>query len=483
MNTAEPPKVQSPSAAGAPWTIQPELDNRRPSATGGRAPLAPHAASRSQPIILGDSANAVAAPERRSAWQRQGSPASRPQGRLLLAKAGALFVAIAATGFAEVKLLGLPPWVNLLYVALALAIALDSLRTPRTRSPVAASRWLETRTVRALPAPADETPGTGEANGPPGPDEHELAGLGPNEKSDDAAAEATRGAGQQDDAAGGAVASARGTHHAASEAVRTDAAADSEPRAAEEDEDDLASDRALPRPQRGPALGYTTVPVDGHGERLAQDTQAVRGWCAEHGVTVVKMIHDVEGSGEREAGPALAWALERIAAGEVDTLVVPRLQSLAPSVGNLPPLLRWLSEDPRALVALHPELDTATEAGRLAASALAGVGNWEKERLSARTRRGLEAARSRGAGRGGAAVAHVPGLRERITRMREEGTTLQAIADALNAEGVPTIRGGAKWRPSSVQAATGYRRPAKARGISVPTKVKVADSRQAPTPR
>jgi hypothetical protein len=42
--------------------------------------------------------------------------------------------------------------------------------------------------------------------------------------------------------------------------------------------------------------------------------------------------------------------------------------------------------------------------------------------------------------------------------------TLQAIADELNAEGVPTIRGGKQWRPSSVQAAAGYRRPRKPKG-------------------
>ena len=45
--------------------------------------------------------------------------------------------------------------------------------------------------------------------------------------------------------------------------------------------------------------------------------------------------------------------------------------------------------------------------------------------------------------------------------MRASGMTLQAIADTLNREGVPTIRGGALWRPSSVQAATGYKRPAR----------------------
>jgi hypothetical protein len=42
--------------------------------------------------------------------------------------------------------------------------------------------------------------------------------------------------------------------------------------------------------------------------------------------------------------------------------------------------------------------------------------------------------------------------------MRADGMTLQAIADVLNAEGVPTQRGGVEWRPSSVQTAAGYKR-------------------------
>ena len=36
--------------------------------------------------------------------------------------------------------------------------------------------------------------------------------------------------------------------------------------------------------------------------------------------------------------------------------------------------------------------------------------------------------------------------------------TLQAIADQLNEEDIPTVRGGAKWRHSSVQAVSGYQR-------------------------
>ena len=43
--------------------------------------------------------------------------------------------------------------------------------------------------------------------------------------------------------------------------------------------------------------------------------------------------------------------------------------------------------------------------------------------------------------------------------MRQGGMTFQAIADRLNSEGVPTMRGGSEWRVSSVQSAAGYQRP------------------------
>jgi DNA invertase Pin-like site-specific DNA recombinase len=213
-------------------------------------------------------------------------------------------------------------------------------------------------------------------------------------------------------------------------------------------------------------LGYVRVARAANAGELETHSTAIRAWCADHGMTLTTIVHDVEMQpGNAAAHPALDWALEQIATGEAQTLATTTLRHLSPSVANLPPLLRWFTEPERTLVAIDLRLDTATEAGRLAAFALAGVGGWEHERISARTRRGLEAARSRGR----AAVADQPELRERIVRMREQGLTLQAIADALNEEGVPTLRGGAKWRPSSVQRAAGYRRPpAQQQGVTPP---------------
>ncbi len=45
----------------------------------------------------------------------------------------------------------------------------------------------------------------------------------------------------------------------------------------------------------------------------------------------------------------------------------------------------------------------------------------------------------------GSGIADDPHLRDRILDMRADGLTLQAITARLNAEGVPTVRGGAKW--------------------------------------
>ena len=174
----------------------------------------------------------------------------------------------------------------------------------------------------------------------------------------------------------------------------------------------------------------------------------------------MRIVHDVE-SDARDTGarPALCGVLERLAEGEAETLIVNRLGQLLARGGQASAAADLVRPQPENARGARPAARHATEAGRLAAFALAGVGGWEHERLSARTRRGLEAARARGSANGRASVGDVPELRERITRMREQGMTLQAIADVLNEEGVPTLRGGAMWRPSSVQRATGYRRP------------------------
>jgi hypothetical protein len=122
-------------------------------------------------------------------------------------------------------------------------------------------------------------------------------------------------------------------------------------------------------------------------------------------------------------------------------------------------VIEWLDQLDARLVVIDIDLDTHTEEGRLAARALARVGALERRSGAEAARRPRRERVERPSSGRLAAVSDRPLLQRRIATMRASGMTLQAIADTLNREGVPTLRGGAKWRPSSVQAATGYKRP------------------------
>jgi DNA invertase Pin-like site-specific DNA recombinase len=205
------------------------------------------------------------------------------------------------------------------------------------------------------------------------------------------------------------------------------------------------------------ALGY--VHVSDGGDLLSRGA-SIREWCAARAVALATVVHDAG-----ELRPSLAWALEQIDARGAELLVVARLRDLASDVGDLLPLLRWFDAPTRGLVALDLGLDTTSEAGRVAAAAIADL----VARADAEPGIGARLRRGRAPGRGRPAVADTPELHDRIAAMREHGMTLQAIADALNEDGIPTVRGGRLWRPSSVQRATGYRRPsAPGRGIELP---------------
>ena len=92
---------------------------------------------------------------------------------------------------------------------------------------------------------------------------------------------------------------------------------------------------------------------------------------------------------------------------------------------------------------------------------LTTVSQWEREVIGERTSAALQHKIAQGQHIGAAALGYrvSAGKLEkeaveqktvrRIRRLRSKGWTLQAIADKLNSEGVPTKRGG-RWHPSTV---------------------------------
>lgn len=210
-------------------------------------------------------------------------------------------------------------------------------------------------------------------------------------------------------------------------------------------------------------LAYIRVSTEeqaASGLGLAAQEAALVAEIARRGWDLVEVVRDEGVSGKDLNRPGIQSALERLARREVDGLVVAKLDRLTRSLADLTDLLSWAERLDVNLVALDFGLDTSTPTGRLVARLVGSVAEWEREVISARTREAAAMMRLRGERWGGlAGVADtMPEVATRILHERAAGATWQAIADGLNRDEVPTVRGGACWRVSSVQVAGGYRR-------------------------
>jgi DNA invertase Pin-like site-specific DNA recombinase len=217
--------------------------------------------------------------------------------------------------------------------------------------------------------------------------------------------------------------------------------------------------RSGPAPRVGRrVIGYLTVPTELGAQETSASSHAIKAACARAGWNLTEVVSDRE-SGRILDRPGLRYALERIAGDKANGLVISELQRLSRSIVDLGTLMAWFRDSEATLIALDLRIDTSTREGYHVASTLIALSDWERQRIASRTRNGLAEVRALGQPTGRPAVSDRPDLLERICAMREANMSLRAIADRLNAEQIPTLRGGKEWRPSSIQAALGYRRP------------------------
>jgi len=203
------------------------------------------------------------------------------------------------------------------------------------------------------------------------------------------------------------------------------------------------------------AVAYLRVSTEEQadsGAGLAAQKSAIEAEAARRGWTLVAVEVDT-GSGKRLSGrPGLMSALEEVSQGRADVLVVAKLDRLSRSLVDFAGLLVRAQEEAWNLVALDLGVDLSTPAGEFLASVMASAAQWERRIIGTRTREALEAKRASGV-RLGRPSQIDPAVLLRIKSMRDAGQTLKSIADGLNGDEVPTARGAAQWRTSSVNAA------------------------------
>lgn len=134
-------------------------------------------------------------------------------------------------------------------------------------------------------------------------------------------------------------------------------------------------------------------------------------------------------SGVTQVRPRWQACLEYLQPGNV--LVVTDLTRLGRSTADLSSIVGTLGEMRVGFRSLaEPWLDTTTAHGQLIFNMFAALAEYERSRLSERTRAGLVAARARGR-KGGRPRAMTPAKVEAAHHLRAQGKTLQDISAAL----------------------------------------------------
>jgi DNA invertase Pin-like site-specific DNA recombinase len=206
-------------------------------------------------------------------------------------------------------------------------------------------------------------------------------------------------------------------------------------------------------------IAYFRVSTDRQGQSglgLEAQRQAVTDFLNGNGSEIVQEFTEIE-SGKRADRPELAKALAACRKHRA-ILMIAKLDRLARNVAFISSLMDTSAE----FVAVD-----MPSASRLTIHILAAVAEHEREMISRRTREALAAARARGtrlgnpnpkaaSAKGGAARKaqadkHAENVEPIIREIKAAGvSTLQGLADSLNARGVASATGGG-WHPSTVR--------------------------------
>ena len=155
-------------------------------------------------------------------------------------------------------------------------------------------------------------------------------------------------------------------------------------------------------------IGYARVSTD--DQSLDSQTDALSAAGAE------KVFAD-KITGSSRLRPKLDQMIEQLRGGDV--VVVTKYDRLSRSLKDLLEIVETIRAQGAGFRSLAEDIDTTTPAGRLVFHVFASIAQFERERISERTREGLASARKRGR-IGGRPPALSPAQRDEVRRMRDE---------------------------------------------------------------
>jgi DNA invertase Pin-like site-specific DNA recombinase len=197
-------------------------------------------------------------------------------------------------------------------------------------------------------------------------------------------------------------------------------------------------------------LRVSTDKQERSGLGLEAQREAVQTYCQREGLTLVAVYSDTaSGTVAPTKRPGMASALGDLAELRAGVLVTAKADRLSRSNADLWALMETSSRQGWCIRTADGVVDTCSESGRLMAGVAGLFADLERKLIAARTKDATEAKRERG-DRLGAAILTPEATRQRIRALLAAGSTMQATAATLNAEGIPTAT-GRSWTWQNVQ--------------------------------
>lgn len=210
-------------------------------------------------------------------------------------------------------------------------------------------------------------------------------------------------------------------------------------------------------------VGYirvSTTEQDQSGLGLADQEAKIRAYCDLYNLSLVEIKKDAA-TGKNIERPGLQDALAMLKSGQVEGIIVAKLDRLTRSVRDMGILLDKYFQK-YGLFVVTEQINTTTAAGRMLLNLLTTISQWEVETISERTAAALAVKK-----RNGERVGTIPygydcdangkltaNEKEqetiaKIKSLRENGYSFEAIARQLNSDGILT-KLGKQWSKASV---------------------------------
>ena len=194
---------------------------------------------------------------------------------------------------------------------------------------------------------------------------------------------------------------------------------------------------------KGKLIGYirvSTASQGTNGHSLDGQRTRLHATAASEGFELVDVVSEVESGAKERDG--LADVQARVLAGEAQGILFPKVDRLGRSMVHLLKVVEWAVVNRVDLLSADEgwQVRDGAKVDKMLPFRLA-MAEVELERIRERTRDGLKAAREKGV-KLGRPAENIGDLATRATQLRKQGKTWQEIADAFNAEGHTTPRGG-----------------------------------------